>query len=217
MADTPESSHKVHDDEDSDGDLKAGGREGNGRIIVFAILSLLLLAGIITLVLYLVYRPSHPHFTVVSVAIVSLSNSSSLFNTITAAVQPTLVIRNPNSRASIRYDRIEMYVTYHNAPITAPMLLPPLIQDKDTSVAISPVLGGPAVPVSPDVVEGLAVDRSFGVVPLRLIAVGRIRYNPGPFRGRWSSLYVRCNMLVAARTGVAGPVPLLANSDCSVD
>lgn len=90
-------------------------------------------------------------------------------------------------------------------------------QAKDTSVVVSPVLGGPAVPASPDVVEGLAADQSFGVVPLRLITVGRIRYDPGPFHGQWSSLYVRCNMLVGARTGVTGPVPLLSYSDCSVN
>lgn len=84
-------------------------------------------------------------------------------------------------------------------------------------MAVAPVLGGPAVPVSPDVANGLVADRSFGVVPLRLIAVGRIRYDPGPFHGKWGSLYVRCNMLVGARTGISGPVPLLSNPDCKIE
>jgi hypothetical protein len=216
MGESPETSHKVHSDDD-DNDLKGSGGAGIGRIVIFAILSLLIIVGITALVLYLVYRPSHPHFSIVSVAIVSFSNSTSPFNTITTAVHPTLVIYNPNSRTKICYDRVEMYVTYHDSPITSPVLLPPLSQDKGTAVVVAPVLGGPAVPVSPDVLNGLVADRSFGVVPLRLIAVGRIRYDPGPFHGRWSSLYFRCNMLVGAKTGISGPVPLLSNPDCNVD
>jgi hypothetical protein len=92
-----------------------------------------------------------------------------------------------------------------------------VLQAKDTSVVVSPVLGGPSVPASPDVVGALAADRSFGVVPLRVIVVGRIRYDMGLFHGEWRSLYVRCNMLVGAKTGLTGPVPLISIPDCSVN
>jgi hypothetical protein len=116
-------------DSESDDDLKSGGGgKGIGRLIALAVLCFLILAGITALVLYLVYRPHHPHFSVISVAIVTFSNSTLPFNTITAAIQPTLIVRNPNSHTKIRYDRVEMYVTYHDAPITSPVLLPPLTQ-----------------------------------------------------------------------------------------
>ncbi|KAJ3681200.1 hypothetical protein LUZ60_015689 [Juncus effusus] len=215
MAETPEHKGHVHDDEDLKHDH--GGEGGGARNVIAAIIIVLLLLGVIALILYFIYRPTHPRFYVATVSVLSISNSTSPFNTITASFQTTLIFRNPNSRSVIHYDRLSMYLQYRNAPITSPTPLPPLLQAKSTSVVVSPVLGGPAVPVSPDVVDGLIQDQTYGVVPFRLIVVGKVRYEPGPFHSRWSSLYVRCDLLVGARRGVTGPVPLLSNPDCSVN
>ncbi|CAL9196697.1 unnamed protein product [Musa acuminata subsp. burmannicoides] len=198
-------------------DDKKGRRASPGRLLVTSLLLFLLLAGITALVLYLVYRPSKPRFTVSAAAIYDISNASSQANAISTSMQFTLVIRNPNDRASVFYDRLSAYVSYRNQPITPPAALPPMFQEKDSTVAISPVLGGGFVPISGDVAAGLATDQAYGVVGLRLVLLGRLRYKSGPFRSNWYGMYVRCDMLTGFRKGVTGPVPLLGEPECKVD
>ncbi|KAF0926192.1 hypothetical protein E2562_022029 [Oryza meyeriana var. granulata] len=240
-------------------DLKPGGRRrrygyyyggdmyGSGadpaRTLCFVVLVVILLAGITALVLYLVYRPSRPALAVTSVAVYSLNLNGTAAGTaspgagpgageptaLAASFQFTLVIRNPNGRSAARYDRLAAYVAYRGEPITAPVPMPPLVQDADSAVAVAPVLGAgsaaPPVPVSPDTAAALATDVSYGVVALRVVVLGRVRFVSGPFRSGWHSMYARCDLLVGVRKGVqpgggggAGPeAPLLGNPTCSVD
>ncbi|KAG8085319.1 hypothetical protein GUJ93_ZPchr0010g11001 [Zizania palustris] len=137
-----------------------------------------------------------------------------------ASFQFTLVIRNPNGRSAARYDRLAAYVSYRGEPITAPVPMPPLVQDADSAVAVAPVLGGGApVPVSPDAAAALATDVSYGVLALRVVVLGRVQFVSGPFRSGWRSMYARCDLLVGVRKGVAGSpeAPLLGNPACAVD
>ncbi|XP_040380447.1 NDR1/HIN1-like protein 1 [Oryza brachyantha] len=215
------------------------------RTLYFVVLVVVLLAGITALVLYLVYRPSRPAFAVTSVAVYSLSLNGSTAGggggadsspgaaptALAASFQFTLVIRNPNGRSAARYDRLAAYVAYRGEPITAPVPMPPLVQDADSAVAVAPVLGAgaaaPPVPVSPDTAAALATDVSYGVVALRVVVLGRVRFVSGPFRSGWHSMYARCDLLVGVRKGVqpgggggggAGPeAPLLGNPSCAVD
>ncbi|PKA46559.1 hypothetical protein AXF42_Ash012692 [Apostasia shenzhenica] len=190
------------------------------RILCSAIAVLLILAGVTALVLYLVYRPSHPHFTVLSAAIYRLSNATvaaAPASAIATTMQFTVAVRNPNNRATVQYDRLCAYVFYRDQPITPPTSLPPLDQDKDGTLVVSPVLGGDVVPVSQEVAAGLATDQAYGVVALRLVIMGRIRFRPGPFRSGWSRMYVKCDVLVGVRKGISGQAPLLGQPDCAVD
>lgn len=191
------------------------------RLVCSAIVVFILLAGITALILYLVYRPSRPHFSVLSTAIYQLGNGTASAaipaTAITTTIQFTILIRNQNERASIRYDRLSAYVTYHDQAITAPASLPPLYQETDSAVAVSPVIGGGPVPVSGDIAAALMTDEAYGVVALRLVMLGRLRYKSGPFHSAWYGMYVRCDMLVGARKGVSGQVPLLGTPGCDVD
>lgn len=202
------------------------------RMLCFAVLVILLAAGITALVLYLVYRPTRPAFTVTSVAVYSLYNATSPTagpaggspTALAASFQFTLVIRNPNGRSAARYDRLAAYVAYRGEAITAPSAMPPLVQDADSAVVVAPALGsgGAApVPVSPDTEAALATDVSFGVVALRLVVLGRVRFVSGPFRSGWHSMYARCDLLVGVRKGAGGAAlheaPLLGNPACAVD
>ncbi|OAY74656.1 Protein YLS9 [Ananas comosus] len=184
---------------------------GAGRAVCSGVLAFVVIAGIVALVLYLVYRPSRPRFSVTGAAIYALttnSNATAAANpfaypanppAVVATMQFTLLVRNPNDRSAVRYDRLSAY-------------------DSDSSVAVSPVLGGgPAVAVSADVAAGLATDEAYGVVALRLVVLGRAKFKSGPFHSGWYGLYVRCDVLVGVRKGVAGQVPLLGNPDCHVD
>lgn len=190
---------------------------GAARAVCLGLL-LLLLAGITALVLYLVYRPTKPRFAVVAAAIYELNSTYSAAPTsVTASLQFTVLIRNSNARSSIAYDQLAAYVTNRGEAITPPVPLPPLFQDRDSTVAVSPVLGGVAVPVSSGVAGGLVADQAYGAVALRLLVMGRLRYKAGPFYSAWTHVVARCGLLVGIRRGVPGQVPLLGSPYCDVD
>ncbi|KAL6631087.1 hypothetical protein ACP70R_028427 [Stipagrostis hirtigluma subsp. patula] len=222
-----------------------GGGGDSARAVSFAVLVLLLAAGITALVLYVVYRPSHPTLAVTSAAVLSLYNATPTTTPgataaavagagpepaptlLAASFQFTLVIRNPSARSAARYDRLTAYVAYRGEAVTAPAAMPPLAQDPDTAVEVAPVLGGGVaapVPVSPDTAAALAADAAYGVLALRVVVLGRVRFVSGPFRSGWHSMYARCDMLVGVRKvgdgGVAGGeagAPLLSSPSCNVD
>ncbi|KAK1262068.1 hypothetical protein QJS04_geneDACA020281 [Acorus gramineus] len=191
------------------------------RFICGIIIAIIILAGLAALILWLIYRPSKPKFTVVSAAVYDLNNATSPSPSppaISTTFQFTITVRNPSRRSSIRYDRLLGYMLYHNQAITPPSPLPPMYQEEDSTVAISPILGGDQfVPISSDLASGFSVDEAYGVVPLRVVLMGRIKYKSGVFRSGWFSMYVRCDVLVGLKKGLVGQLPLLLSPACNID
>ena len=107
-------------------------------------------------------------------------------------------------------------MVYRNQAITEVTLLPPLDQDKDSTVLVSPDLGGTAVMVSPDVAKGLTSDRDFGLVSVKLVVQGRLKYKAAVFKSPWYGLTVSCDLIVGVKKGKSGQVPLLGSGYCSV-
>ncbi|RLN29556.1 protein YLS9-like [Panicum miliaceum] len=208
-----------------------GGGGGGARALCFAVLVLLLAAGITWLVLYVVYRPSHPTLAVTSAAVLALYNATAGPTAVAASFQVALVLRNPSARSAARYDRLAAYAAYRGDALTAPAPLPPLAQDPGAAVEVAPVLGGGVasaavpVPVSPETAAALAADVAYGVLPLRVVVLGRVRFVSGPFHRGWHSMYARCDLLLGVREaagksgagGVPRQAPLLADPTCSVD
>ncbi|CAL5094571.1 unnamed protein product [Urochloa decumbens] len=185
---------------------------GGGRALCFALLVLLLAAGITWLVLYVVYRPSHPTLAVTSAAVLALYNATNAAGgsptAVAASFQFTLVLCNPSARSAARYDRLTAYAAYRGQALTPPAPLPPLAQDAGDAVAVAPVLGGggraEAVPVSPDTAAALAADAAYGVLAIRVVVLGRVRFVSGPFHRGWHSLYARCDVLLGLRSKAGG-------------
>ncbi|KAF6159634.1 hypothetical protein GIB67_034596 [Kingdonia uniflora] len=188
---------------------------GARRFACTFIVIFLLLAGVTALIVWLVYRPHNPRFTVVGAAIYDLNTTTPSF--ITTTMQFTVVTRNPNKRTSIYYDRLSAFVSYRSQAITAPLMLPPLFHEKKSTVALSPILGGSFMPVSMVVGNGLITDQAYGVVGLRLVLMGRLRWKSGAFKSARYGVYVKCDMLVGLKKGFVGQVPLLGSPDCDVD
>ncbi|KAG0473192.1 hypothetical protein HPP92_014617 [Vanilla planifolia] len=189
------------------------------RFLCSCMAILLILTGITVLALYLIYRPSHPHFTVLGAAVYRLEKAKSAApaSAVATSMQFTVAIRNPNGRASLQLDRLCAYVSYRDQPITPPSSLPSLYEEADGTVAVSPVLEGDVVPVSAEVEAGLMSDEAYGVVALQLVITGRLRYRPGPFKSGWVNLYVKCDVLVGLKKGFSGQVPLLGQGECAVE
>ncbi|ERM96616.1 hypothetical protein AMTRI_Chr09g36970 [Amborella trichopoda] len=185
------------------------------KLLCGVLTALILLVGSIALVLWLVYRPYRPRFYVQGAAIYSLNLTSPY--TISTSLQFTVLTRNPNRRVAIEYDRLAALVVYRNQAITAPVGLPPLHQERKSSVAFAPVLEGNGVPVSGEVVSGLEGDEAYGAVAMRLVFQGRMRYRGGFWKSAWYGIYVKCEVLMGVRRDVAGQVPVLGAPGCSVE
>lgn len=189
--------------------------KGPRRALCSCITIFLLLIGVTALTLWLVYRPNKPQFKVVGVAIYELNTSAPPL--ISTTMQFTVITRNPNKRVSIYYDKLSTFVSYKNEPITPQVMLPPLYHRKHSTVAVSPVVGGTAVPVSLDVANGLVMDMAYGVVGLRLVFFGRLRWKAGAIKTGHYGVYVKCDVLVGLKKGFVGQVPLLGTRGCKVD
>ncbi|XWS31972.1 hypothetical protein CRYUN_Cryun23aG0120600 [Craigia yunnanensis] len=188
---------------------------GVGRSCCLCIFVFLLLAGVTALTVWLIYRPHKPRFTVVGAAIYELNATSQPF--ISTSMQFTIVTRNPNRRVSIFYEKLQAYVSYRNQQITPPVDLPPLYHETKSTVALSPVLGSGTVPASAEVVNGLMMDEAYGVVALRVVLVGRLRWKAGAIKTLKYGVYVKCDVWVGLKKGVVGQVPLLGAPPCKVD
>ncbi|KAJ8748493.1 hypothetical protein K2173_003391 [Erythroxylum novogranatense] len=175
----------------------------------------LLLVGLAVLIVWLIYRPHKPQFTVVGAAIYDLNTTSPPY--ISTSMQFTLVTRNPNKRVSIMYEKLTAYVSYKNQEITPPVLLPPLHHRTKSTVALSPVLGGGAVPVSLEVANGLVMDEAYGVVALRVVVKGKLRWKAGAIKTGRYGVSVKCDIWVGLKKGFVGQVPLLGSPQCKVD
>ena len=80
-----------------------------------------------------------------------------------------------------------------------------------------PMLGGGPVGVPPEFAQGLVATKAYGVVALRLVLVGRLKYRPGLFHSVRIGIFVRCDMMVGHPRGLSCQVPLFASARCSVD
>ncbi|KAG2297621.1 hypothetical protein Bca52824_044290 [Brassica carinata] len=173
-----------------DGERRRRGRDAY-RAFCAAIFSILVLLGIIALILWLVYRPHKPRLTVVGAAIYDLNFTAPPL--ISTSVQFSVLARNPNRR------------------------LPPLRLGHKSTVVIAPVLGGAGVPVSPEVANGLKSDEAYGLVSMRVVVTGRLRWKAGAIMTGRYGFYATCGVWMRFNRSSNGQVPLLAPSTCKVD
>ncbi|KAM7476583.1 hypothetical protein LguiB_023826 [Lonicera macranthoides] len=211
MTENQQNTVTEYQEDEKNGGSTADGHRGAGKTSRYSygstdarracctfLVTFLVLAGITALTVWLIYRPHKPKFTLISAAIYDLNTSTPPF--ISTTMQFTVVTRNPNDRM-----------------ITPPVMLPPLFHEKDTTVTLSPILGGAGVPVSVEVTNGLLMDEAYGVVGLRLVLLGKLRWKAGAITTAHYGFYVRCDMLIGFKKGFVGQVPLLGSPACHVD
>ncbi|XP_047306587.1 NDR1/HIN1-like protein 1 [Impatiens glandulifera] len=189
-----------------------------GIIICTAII--LILSGITIFTLWFIYHPKNPSFTIVGAAVYALILTPSPLSSISTSMQFNILIKNPNKRVSIFYDRLTTFISYHDQTITPPFELPPVFQEKQGTVALSPVIGGGnPVPVSAEALNGLSLDvEGYGVMQLGVVVVGKLRWKIGLFTTGKKSVHVRCDVAVSVKNGSYGQVPLLPSpNSCHVN
>ncbi|EFH49002.1 hypothetical protein ARALYDRAFT_911793 [Arabidopsis lyrata subsp. lyrata] len=78
-------------------------------------------------------------------------------------------------------------------------------------------LVGNGIPVSPEVANGLKNDEAYGVVLMRVVILGRLRWKAGAIKTGRYGFYARCDVWLRFNPSPNGQVPLLAPSTCKVD
>lgn len=73
------------------------------------------------------------------------------------------------------------------------------------------------MPVSVELTNGLVMDETYGVVGVKLVLYGRLRWKAGDINSAHYGLYVKCDVLMGLRKGFVGQVPLLGSSVCDVN
>lgn len=156
-------------------------------IVLFAI-------ALVTLMVYLIYRPEHPQFSVSNASIYGLNTTTPPL--LASTFQFTILLRNPKKRVSIHHERLSAYFMYRNQPITP---LPPLHQMTRSLVSATPVLsaaGSDAVAMTAEALNGLAADEASGVLGLRVVVVGRMRWKAGAIKRSMKWMTATCDVMV---------------------
>lgn len=178
------------------------------------LITLVIILGAVTLVLWLVYRPHKPRFDVEGAAVYQLNVTD---GSVSSSMQFTVIAANPNKRLTLHYDRLVAFVRYRDEVITMVTPMPNLYEGHRSFVVLTPMVGGNFVPVFPDAAGGLLADQAYGVIGVRLEIRGRIRWTTGFWRSSHYHLAVKCDLLLAVKqVAMGGQVPLLGGQGCHV-
>ncbi|XP_018846127.1 NDR1/HIN1-like protein 26 [Juglans regia] len=153
--------------------------------VLFAIL------GLVFLITWLVLKPRLPEFRVDSVSASPLNTTGSQ---LTAAWNITLVVRNPNTKLSIYYDRLQASVVYRDLSQISTMPLPPFFQPKRNETRVRFQLGVVGQYVGEDVATEISDERAGGSVGFGITVFAWMRFRTGSWwRTSQSLLRVYCD------------------------
>ncbi|XP_006659018.2 NDR1/HIN1-like protein 1 [Oryza brachyantha] len=172
--------------------------------VIFAIILLLLL---IVLIVWLVLRPTKPHFYLNDLTVVCLNvttggaANSYYYSNLAVTMQATLAARNSNERVGIYFDRADVYAEYKGLRITVPTSLPPVYQGHPDLTVWSPFLSGNNVQLPPNLAVSITQDETAGYLLVTVRVDGWIRFKAGAFITSSYHLRVRCPALLVVNDG----------------
>ncbi|KAF8641906.1 hypothetical protein HU200_067616 [Digitaria exilis] len=164
------------------------------RRLLLILLTLVLLAGVVALVVFLVLRPTHPRFVLHDSTLHQLDITNTSAPLLSTVTQVTIASRNPNARVGVLYDRLDVYATYKFQQVTlATRLAPPAINQGYGDVDVwSPVLSGPHVPFAPFLADAMRQDVANGYLVMEVRIDGRVRWKVGSWTSGHYHIFVTC-------------------------
>ncbi|XP_027348234.1 NDR1/HIN1-like protein 1 [Abrus precatorius] len=199
------------------------------RHVLAGIIAFIVLILLIIFLIWIILRPSKPHFVVQDATIYTFNLSSTTepslsFNTLTLTMQITLSAHNPNDRIGIYYHNLNLYASYRSQQISLATAIPDAYQGHKDFTVWSPFLYGNAVPVSPFVLGSLQQDQSAGAALVNVKVNGRVKWKVGTWISGRYHIYVNCPVYIRFAgdrdnaIGVVAPaVKFQLLQSCSVD
>lgn len=162
------------------------------RRLLIGIAALLGLIAFVVFLVWVILRPSKPHFTLQDVTVYNFTASPSPPYTLTTTMQMTITTTNPNDRIGIYYVKLDVYGTYRNQQISLPAVMPQAYQGHREVTVWSPFLSGDTVPISPYLQQYLAQDLNAGAVLVNIKIDGQLKWKVGTWISGKYHLDVNC-------------------------
>ncbi|XP_057492238.1 NDR1/HIN1-like protein 6 [Actinidia eriantha] len=170
---------------------------------------LLLIVGIIASIIYFVFQPKIPKYSIDGLKITefNLSNDMSL----SATFNVNITARNPNKKIGIYYESGSRISVWYHITQLCEGSLPKFYQGHRNTTVLDVALTGQTQNAT-DLLQSLQVQQQTGSIPLRLRARVPVRIKLGSLKlMKWKFL-VRCNLVVDSLT--ANNVIRISSSKC---
>ncbi|KAK4784909.1 hypothetical protein SAY86_001598 [Trapa natans] len=159
------------------------------RYFLVVVIAFFIITGCIFFIVWLVFRPRIPEFSVQSVKVSNFSVVDTMH--VSGTWQVGLLLVNPNKKMKISYGTINAELYYNSEFITL-TLIPPLDQDTRNQTALDALFSADNAYVQPRAVSDLNSDRAKGNVAFQIKGEARIRFSSGWWRVRRRELRFWC-------------------------
>lgn len=166
--------------------------------LTLAVLALVLLVAVAAAVVYLLYRPQRPSFSVSALKLSTFNLTGA--GKVTASVDLAVVARNPNKKIEFLYDPTTVAVSSDGADV-ADGSFPAFAQGAKNTTSLRAAIGsGGARAVDAGAATALRSDLRKGEVPLTVRLETKVRVKMGGVKTEKVGIKVTCD-------GISAPVP----------
>lgn len=158
------------------------------------LLVLLVLAGVAAGVLYLVFRPEAPDYTVDDLGIRGVNLTSS--SPISPRIDVTVRAQNPNDKIGIYYEKGSSVNVFYNGVNLCNGVLPAFYQPSNNLTVFKTALRGSDIVLSNGVHSALVTEQRNGRVPLRLNMEAPVKIKIGAVKTWTLKFKVKCDLTV---------------------
>jgi len=188
---------------------------------IFAIILLVLIVAAASAVVYLIYRPQRPSFTISSLKISSLNITSA--NHLTTAISLSVIAKNPNKNVGFTYDAADITV-YKSSPgdddvIIGKGSIPSFVHGKKNTTLLKSTIGGP-----PEDLDELSAGKLKGelkakkAVSIKIVLNTKVKVKMGSLKAPKSGIRVTCQGIKAvAPAGKTATTATTSAAKCKVD
>ncbi|XP_030456998.2 NDR1/HIN1-like protein 2 [Syzygium oleosum] len=180
------------------------------KLVCSIFLSLLLILGIITFILWLSLRPHRPRFHIHDFSVPGLSQENGFEN---AQIAFNVTLRNSNQHIAIYYDAMDGSVFYRDQKIGSKSLLATLDQEPKTTTTVADVLSGATLTVTSQHWMEFLSDRAAGSVTFRLDLTSAIRFKVSTWTSKTHRMHASCPVAVGADGSI---LPISKDKRCPV-
>ncbi|XP_022721116.1 protein NDR1-like [Durio zibethinus] len=180
------------------------------KVLCAIFLSLLLVVGIVSFILWLSLSPHRPRFHIMQFTVPGLAQPSGFEN---AQITFNVTARNSNQHIGIFYDSMVGSVIYKDQQIGSTSLLEPFYQEPKTTTIVYGTFGGATLTVNNNRWNEFRNDRQQGTVVFRLDITSVIRFKVSTWKSKHHKLHVNCDVAVGPDGSI---LPAWKNKRCPV-
>lgn len=170
---------------------------------------LILILGILAAIIYFVFKPKIPKYSVDDLAITQFNPNND--NTLYATFDVNITARNPNKKIGIYYESGSSISVWYLSTQLCQGSLPKFYQGHQNTTVLTVAMTGQTQDAT-NLLQSLQAQQQTGSIPLRMRATVPVRIKLGSLKlTKWKFL-VRCNLAVDSLT--ANDVVSIKSSTC---